>query len=197
MPSLGWRYLIRLILHIRIQGRGNLIRNRKREYLMEDGAFNRQSGIILIGAILLCISAGLLGSMVTTTGTGSWYDTLVKPSFNPPSWLFGPVWTLLYILMGISLFLVIMEGRKGRDIRLPLVVFAIQLILNTLWSFAFFGLESPLAGIAVILPLWFFIVATVVVFFPVRRMAAYLFIPYLVWVSFATVLNYAIFTLNP
>ena len=122
---------------------------------------------------------------------------LVKPSFNPPSWLFGPVWTLLYILMGISLFLVIMEGRKGRDVRIPLVLFAIQLILNTLWSFAFFGLESPVSGLLVILLLLIFIVATMMAFYPVRKAAAWLLIPYLLWVSFATVLNYALYTLNP
>jgi len=163
---------------------------------MEEGAFNRQSILILIGAVLLCNCAGLLGAMVTKTGPGSWYESLVKPSFNPPSWLFAPVWTLLFILMGISLFLVIMEGRKGHDIRIPLVLFGIQLILNILWSFAFFALESPLAGLLVILSLLIFIVATMVAFFPVRKAATWLLLPYLAWVSFATVLNYAIYTLN-
>jgi tryptophan-rich sensory protein len=164
---------------------------------MREGIFNRTSALILIGAVLLCNFAGLLGALVTATGPGSWYESLVKPSFNPPSWLFGPVWTLLYILMGISLFLVIMEGRKGRDVRIPLVLFAIQLILNTIWSFAFFGLESPISGLLVILLLLVFIVATIVTFYPVRKAAAWLLIPYLLWVSFATVLNYALFTLNP
>jgi tryptophan-rich sensory protein len=158
---------------------------------------NRKSALILIGAVLLCNCAGLLGALVTTTGPGSWYESLVKPSFNPPSWLFGPVWTLLYILMGISLFLVIMEGRKGRDVRIPLVLFAIQLILNTIWSFAFFGLESPISGLLVILLLLVFIVATIMAFYPVRKAAAWLLFPYLLWVSFATVLNYALYTLNP
>jgi tryptophan-rich sensory protein len=164
---------------------------------MGEDTFNRKSALILIGAVLLCNCAGLLGTLVTTTGPGSWYESLVKPSFNPPSWLFGPVWTLLYILMGISLFLVIMEGRKGRDVRIPLVLFAIQLILNTLWSFAFFGLESPISGLLVILLLLAFIVATIVAFYPVRKAAAWLLIPYFLWVSFATVLNYALYTLNP
>jgi tryptophan-rich sensory protein len=164
---------------------------------MEERAFGRDSALILIGAVLLCNCAGFLGALVTSTGPGSWYESLAKPAFNPPPWLFGPVWTLLYILMGISLFLVIMEWRKGRDIRFPIVLFAIQLILNTLWSFAFFALESLLAGLIVILTLWVFIVATMVAFFPVRKAATYLLIPYLLWVSFATVLNYAIYTLNP
>ncbi len=163
---------------------------------MEEGSFNWQSALILIGAVLVCNFAGLLGALVTSTGPGSWYETLVKPSFNPPSWLFGPVWTLLYILMGISLYLVIMEGRKGHDVRLPLILFAIQLILNTLWSFAFFAMESPLTGLLVILSLWIFIVATMIVFYPVRKAATWLLVPYLLWVSFATVLNYALYILN-
>jgi tryptophan-rich sensory protein len=164
---------------------------------MAEGAFNRQSVLILIGSVVLCNCAGLIGALVTSTGPGSWYESLVKPVFNPPSWVFGPAWTILYILMGLSLFLVIMEWKKGRDVRVPLALFATQLILNTLWSFAFFGLESPLAGLIVILFLWIFIVATMVAFFPVRKAATWLLIPYLCWVSFATLLNYAIFTLNP
>ena len=105
----------------------NIIRPEKRRLPMEAGSFNRQSVLILIGAVLLCNFAGLLGALATSTGTGSWYETLVKPAFNPPSWLFAPVWTLLYILMGISLYLVIMEWKKGRDVRIPLILFAIQL----------------------------------------------------------------------
>jgi translocator protein len=163
---------------------------------MEECPFNRQSALILIGAVVLCNLAGLLGAMVTSTGPGSWYESLVKPGFNPPSWLFAPVWTLLFILMGISLFLVIMEGKKGRDVRIPLILFGIQLVLNILWSFAFFGAQSPLAGLLVILFLLIFIIATMVAFFPVRQAATWLLVPYLVWVSFATLLNYAIYTLN-
>jgi tryptophan-rich sensory protein len=121
----------------------------------------------------------------------------VKPAFNPPSWVFAPAWTTLYILMGIALFLVIMEGRKGSDVRIPLVLFGIQLVLNAIWSFAFFGLESPLAGVIVILLLWVFIAATMVTFYPVRKLATVLLIPYILWVSFASVLNYSIYILNP
>ena len=164
---------------------------------MQEGRFTRQSALVLVGAVLLCNCAGLLGALVTTTGPGSWYESLVKPVFSPPSWLFAPVWTLLYILMGISLYLVIMEGTKGRDIRLPLVLFAIQLVLNVLWSYAFFGMESPLYGLFVIVSLLVFIVAIMVSFFPVRKAAAWLLVPYLLWVSFATVLNYSLYILNP
>ncbi|HPM61959.1 MAG TPA: tryptophan-rich sensory protein, partial [Methanoregulaceae archaeon] len=103
---------------------------------MQKSVSKTKAGAILIGSVLLCNCAGLLGSLFTTTGPGSWYSTLIKPAFNPPSWIFAPVWTLLYILMGISLYLVIMEGMKGRDVRIPLLIFAIQLILNILWSYA-------------------------------------------------------------
>jgi tryptophan-rich sensory protein len=156
-----------------------------------------QSVPILIGSIILCNLAGFLGALVTVTGPGSWYDSLIKPALTPPSWVFGPVWTTLYILMGISLYLVLMEWRKGNDVRIPLVLFGIQLVLNTLWSFLFFGLESPAAGLAGILLLWVFILATIVSFFRITRSAAFLLIPYLAWVSLASYLNYATFILNP
>jgi tryptophan-rich sensory protein len=152
---------------------------------------------ILIGSIILCNLAGLIGTLVTATGTGSWYDMLVKPSFNPPSWVFGPVWTLLYILMGISLYLVLMAWRRGVDARSPVILFGIQLGLNALWSFLFFGLRSPAAGLAGILVLLIFIIATTMTFFRVSRPAGLLLLPYLAWVSFASFLNYAIFVLNP
>jgi translocator protein len=156
-----------------------------------------QSVPILIGSIILCNLAGFLGALVTVTGSGSWYDSLMKPVVTPPSWVFGPVWTTLYVLMGISLYLVLMEWRKGTDVRIPLVLFGIQLVLNTLWSFLFFGLESPAIGLAGILLLWVFILATIISFIRITRTAAILLIPYLAWVSLASYLNYAIFILNP
>lgn len=152
---------------------------------------------ILIGSIVLCNLAGILGALVTVTGSGSWYDSLVKPALTPPSWVFGPVWTTLYILMGISLYLVLMEWKKGTDVRVPMVLFGIQLVLNTAWSFLFFGLESPAAGLAGILLLWVFILATIITFYRINRAAAFLLIPYIAWVSLASYLNYAIFILNP
>jgi len=163
---------------------------------MQKSVSKTKAGAILIGSVLLCNCAGLLGSLFTTTGPGSWYSTLIKPAFNPPSWIFAPVWTLLYILMGISLYLVIMEGMKGRDVRIPLLIFAIQLILNILWSYAFFGLESTFFGLLVILILWISIVATMILFYPVRKAAAWLLVPYILWVSFATLLTYTIYSLN-
>ncbi len=163
---------------------------------MQESVSKTKAGGILIGSVLLCNCAGLLGSLFTTTGPGSWYSTLIKPTFNPPAWIFAPVWTLLYILMGISLYLVIMEGMKGRDVRIPLLVFTIQLILNLLWSYAFFGLESTFFGLLVIILLWISIVATMILFYPVRKAAAWLLVPYILWVSFATLLTYTIYSLN-
>ncbi|HPX72301.1 MAG TPA: tryptophan-rich sensory protein [Methanoregulaceae archaeon] len=163
---------------------------------MQKSVSKTKAGAILIGSVLLCNCAGLLGSLFTTTGPGSWYSTLIKPAFNPPSWIFAPVWTLLYILMGISLYLVIMEGMKGRDVRIPLLIFAIQLILNILWSYAFFGLESTFFGLLVIILLWISIVATMILFYPIRKAAAWLLVPYILWVSFATILTYTIYSLN-
>lgn len=152
---------------------------------------------ILIGSIIFCNLAGLIGALLTTTGPGSWYDTLVKPSFTPPSWVFGPIWTTLYILMGISLYLILMEWRDGTDVQIPLALFGIQLVLNILWSFFFFDLKSSSTGLAGILLLWVFILATIISFFKINRTAALLLLPYLAWVSLASYLNYAIFILNP
>ncbi len=151
----------------------------------------------LIGSIILCEAAGILGSLATAPQIGTWYQALVKPAFTPPSWVFGPAWTTLYFLMGISLFLVLEESAKGKDVRVPLVIFAVQLILNSLWSFLFFGLESPFLGLIGIAALWIAIVATIGTFYRVRPAAAYLLVPYLAWVTFASLLNYSILILNP
>jgi len=150
----------------------------------------------LIAAVLLCNLAGILGSLVTVTGPGSWYASIQKPPFNPPGFLFAPVWTTLYILMGISLYLVWMEGTSRRDVRIALPVFGLQLALNCLWSFLFFGLRSPFLGLAGILILWVCIVATIVLFWPIRRAAALLLAPYIAWVTFAAFLNFNIWLLN-
>lgn len=155
-----------------------------------------RSPLRLVAAVLLCNLAGILGSLVTITGEGSWYASIQKPPFNPPGFIFGPVWTILYILMGISLYLVWMEGTSRREVRIALSVFGLQLGLNFLWSFLFFGLQSPFLGLVEIILLWLCIVATIVLFSRIRRTAALLLIPYLVWVSFATFLTYSIWILN-
>ncbi len=143
----------------------------------------------LLLSILLCEGAGLIGSIFTFNSVTSWYPTLVKPFFNPPSWVFGPVWTILYILMGVSLFLV-------WDKKVNLKWFWIQLVLNALWSIVFFGLKSPSLAFAVIILLWISIFHTIGAFGKINKTAAYLLWPYLAWVSFALLLNLSIVILN-
>ena len=152
--------------------------------------------IKLAGSIVLCMLAGFIGSFFTTPRIPGWYAGLEKPSFNPPAWLFGPVWTALYILMGIALFLVWRKGLAARGVRIALLVFLVQLVLNALWSFAFFGAQSPLAGLIVIIALWGTIAATIALFAPLSRGAAVLLAPYILWVSFAAILNASIYFLN-
>ena len=147
-------------------------------------------------SIVLPLLAGFIGSMSTSKSVGTWYRTLAKPAFNPPDAVFGPVWTTLYVLMGISLFLVWRKGTAVPAVRLGLVVFAAQIALNALWSFAFFGMRSPLAGAVVIVALWNAILANIIVFTRVSSWAGVLLVPYILWVSFATVLNFSIYFLN-
>ena len=150
----------------------------------------------LVVSIVACLAAGAIGSIFTRSAVTTWYATLGKPAFSPPNWLFAPVWTLLYILMGIAAFLVWRKGLGNRQVRSALIVFLIQLILNTLWSVVFFGLESPLFGLVVISVLWVVILVTVIQFFKISRAASILLWPYLLWVTFAAVLNSSIWLLN-
>lgn len=151
--------------------------------------------IKLIASIIICQLAGIIGAVFTTPSISGWYASLNKPFFNPPNWLFGPVWTILYLLMGISLYLV-WNQKKGMETKTALIFFAIQLGLNTLWSIIFFGLRLPSVAFVEILILLLFIVLTIIKFFPISKVSAYLLIPYLLWVSFASVLNFYIFILN-
>lgn len=144
----------------------------------------------LVLFILLCESAGVIGSFFTFQTVSIWYPTLIKPFFNPPSFIFGPVWTILYLLMGISLSLV--WGKKKTNLKW----FWKQLFLNVLWSIAFFGLKNPILGLLVILLLAVSIILTIKAFSRVNKTAAYLLYPYIAWVSFATILNLSIVALN-
>ena len=155
------------------------------------------SYVKLIAAVLLCLVVGSMGSLVTTTGSGSWYESLEKPAFTPPNWVFGPVWTTLFILMGIALYLVWQSGTERRDVQIALAVFGIQFALNVLWSFLFFGMQSPLLGLVEIVLLWIMIAVTIVLFYQIRKIAGYLLVPYIVWVTIATALNYSVYILNP
>lgn len=146
---------------------------------------------------MVCLGAGAVGSIFTVSSVTTWFPGLVKPWFAPPNWLFGPVWTTLYVLMGVALYLVWLEGWKKIQVREAAYLFLIHLVVNAAWSGLFFGLQSPLAGFLCIIVLWSLILALVLKFYRIRPVAAYLLIPYLAWVSFASVLNFAIWQLNP
>lgn len=156
----------------------------------------KQNWPILAGFILLSLSAGAIGSFFTVSAMPAWYATLSKPSFSPPGWLFAPVWTALYLLMGISAYLVWQKGWDDNQVKIALSLFGVQLLLNLLWSVLFFGFNSPLLAFIEITSLWFSVAATISAFYPLDRRAALLLFPYLAWVSFAALLNYAIWTLN-
>lgn len=150
----------------------------------------------LIFALLVTQLAGVFGSFFTIPAIDSWYATLAKPALTPPGWLFGPVWLTLYLSMGIALYLVWKEDTKRHAVQQALSLFSLQLIVNAVWSTLFFGLQSPLWALADILVLWLLLIATILAFWRIRRPAAYLLIPYLLWVSFAAYLNAAIYFLN-
>jgi benzodiazapine receptor len=147
-------------------------------------------------SIGVCLAIGFIGSIFTTSSIPTWYMALEKPSFNPPNWLFAPVWTTLFILMGISAFLVWRVGLKEANVRIALIIFIIQLILNAFWSIAFFGLRSPIAGLIVIIVLWIAILLAILSSIKVSRLAGVLLIPYILWVSLASILNVMIYILN-
>jgi benzodiazapine receptor len=150
----------------------------------------------LIVSIGICELAGVIGSIFTFRKIPTWYASLKKPSFRPPNWLFGPVWTTLYLLMGIAAYLIWQDGIGNSNVWMALAVFGIQLGLNVLWSVVFFGMESPSGGIVVIFLLWGAILASIVLFLPISITAGVLLLPYILWVSFAAGLNVAIYRLN-
>lgn len=151
--------------------------------------------IKLIISLLLPQVAGGLGAFFTLSSVQSWFLTLNKPSWNPPSWLFGPVWTTLYVLMGIACFLIWKSNHPLK--KQALTLYFLQLVLNFLWSPAFFGAQNPLLGLVVILPMWACILACILTFRQINTWAAALLVPYLLWVTFATALNASIWSLNP
>jgi len=150
----------------------------------------------LIISLVASLSAGLIGSIFTTPAIPTWYAALEKPAFTPPNWLFAPAWITLYILMGIAASIVWRRGLGNHQVRTALGIFLVQLVLNALWSAAFFGLKSPLYGVIVIAALWIAILLTVIKFFRISTLSGALLIPYISWVTFAAALNAAIFALN-
>ncbi len=146
-------------------------------------------------SLLLPLSIGFISGLFTAEAIPGWYETLNRPSFNPPNWIFGPVWTSLYILMGISLFL-IWKQNPSKQRNLALTVFLIQMILNFCWSFIFFYYHSIGFALIEIIILWISIAVMLVLFYKIKPLAAYLNIPYILWVTFATILNANYFLLN-
>lgn len=147
-------------------------------------------------SILLCQFAGLIGSVFTASSLENWYLFLEKPAFNPPAWVFFPAWVTLYTLMGISLYLVWVKGLQEQEVKKGMFIFGIQLGLNALWSILFFGLKSPYYAFVEIVLLWFAILLTILKFRKISKTASYLLFPYILWVSFAMLLNYYIWILN-
>jgi tryptophan-rich sensory protein len=150
----------------------------------------------LIASVVGCELVGIVGSIFTVSSIPSWYAALNKPFFAPPNWIFGSAWTLLYFLMGVAFYLIWKQGWNKKKVRVATIYFLAQLGLNFIWSPIFFGLRSPLLGLITILAMWALIIITMNKFHPLSKMASYLLVPYLLWVSFAIVLNAAIVILN-
>lgn len=151
----------------------------------------------ILAIVVTCLAIGYFSGMVTKSSIETWYPTLIKPSFNPPNWVFAPVWSMLYVMMGVAAGLVWDRIEAEKEVvKKALVFFAIQLALNALWSYLFFGLHNPmLAGLEIIV-LWLMIYETYIQFAKINKIAGYLLLPYLAWVSFAAVLNGSIWWLN-
>ncbi len=151
----------------------------------------------IIIALIVCLVVGYSASMVTRPSVESWYPTIEKPIFNPPNWIFMPVWTMLYIFMAIAAALVWDKiNEQTEKVKKALLFFLIQLILNAIWSYLFFGLKNPLLALIEIILLWLMIYETYLKFIKINKISGYLLIPYLAWVGFATVLNASIWWLN-
>lgn len=150
----------------------------------------------LILSLIICQLAGFIGSIFTSPSISIWYNFLDKPSFTPPNWVFSPVWIILFVLMGISLYLIWEKSLRHPGVKSALLWFAVQLGLNMLWSIIFFGLKAPLFAFVEIIFLWIAILVTLINFLKVSKLAGALLVPYLLWVSFASVLNFSIWSLN-
>lgn len=151
----------------------------------------------IIIALIICLAVGYSASLVTRPSVESWYPTIEKPVFNPPNWIFMPVWTILYIFMAVAAALVWDKIKEQtEEVKKALLFFLIQLTLNAIWSYLFFGLKNPMLALVEIALLWLMIYETYLQFKKINKISGYLLIPYLAWVGFATVLNASIWWLN-
>ena len=149
--------------------------------------------LVLAGFVGLCLAVGALGGWATARSVVDWYPTLNKPTWNPPAWIFGPVWTVLYVMMAVAAWLVWKQGKGAGP---ALGWFFVQLALNCLWSFLFFGTQSPGLALLEILVLWAALAITIYAFFQRSQPAGLIMLPYIGWVSFAAFLNFSIWRLN-
>ncbi len=160
------------------------------------GLMKRNDVLALVLSIGVCLFAGIFGSIFTASEIPTWFATLAKPTWSPPAWVFGPVWTTLYVLMGVSAWIIWRKGWKRKDVKIALWIFAAQLALNALWSLIFFGWHQLGWAFLEVILLWLTILATIVFFAKISRPAAWLLAPYLAWVTIASVLNFTIWQLN-
>ncbi|MBT9187392.1 MULTISPECIES: TspO/MBR family protein [Zobellia] len=156
----------------------------------------KKKALYIICAVSICLAIGFLSSFATQSSVNDWFTTLNKPSFNPPNWVFAPVWTVLYIMMGVAAGIVWAKGLYHLWVQTALYHFGFQLLLNAAWSIVFFGLKEPLLALLVIITLLIVLAITIKWFKVVSKPAAWLLVPYLLWVCFATVLNYKLWELN-
>lgn len=150
----------------------------------------------LIVSILIVFLAGAVGTVFTLKEITTWYVNIPKPSWTPPNWAFGPIWSTLYVLMGVSLFLIWREGLNRKDVKIGIGVFAVQLILNVVWSLVFFGSHNIAGGLVMVILLWISILINIVVFYRISKPAGIILIPYLIWVTIAGYLNYSVYLLG-
>lgn len=156
----------------------------------------RNKIIIVLACALVCFAAGTASGLVTIAEIKTWYVHIQKPTWNPPNWLFAPVWSTLYLLMGIALGLVIIQSNNNNNKRMAIAFFAIQFLLNMAWSFIFFKMHHIGLALAEILAMWIMILITIITFSKINKTAAWLLVPYISWVSFASLLTFTIWKLN-
>ncbi len=150
----------------------------------------------LLISVIGCELVGILSTPFTISAISDWYAYLTKPFFAPPNWLFGPAWTTLYFLMGVAVYLIWIQDQKKKRVRIAIQFFLAQLAVNFIWSPIFFGLRAPVLGLITIVVMWVLILMTMKKFYPISKTAFWLLVPYILWVSFATLLNLAIVVLN-
>lgn len=158
---------------------------------------NKTNVLPFLGWLLITAAIAVIGSIFTLPEIDGWYGTLARPALTPPNGIFGPVWTTLYFMMAVSAFLVWRQGFDRREVRIALAIYLAQLELNALWSLVFFGAHLLFGAFIVIALLWQAILANIFAFYRISRPAAYLLVPYLIWVTFAAYLNFSIWLLTP